>query len=404
MKKFKRVFAIVMDSVGIGAEPDADRFFNGDHNDVGSNTWLHISEKAGPLNVPTMNSLGIHDLCDIKGTTEVSHPHSYVQTMREQSNGKDTLTGHWEMMGIETKVPMVTFTETGFPKALIDELEQRFNRKLIGNYAASGTVILDELGEQSIKEQALIIYTSSDSVLQLAGNVESVVSLDELYRDCEIAREICMRPEYKVGRIIARPFVGSEKGHFKRTTDRRDYALQPSGKTSMISLRENGYHVIAIGKIHDIFAGTGMDESSHIDSNHDGMMQTIEVAKNKDFTGLCFVNLADFDVLFGHRRDPKGYAKSIEEFDADLKVLIENLREDDLLMITADHGNDPTWWGTDHTRERVPLISYSPAFEHGRKIEEVSTFACMGKTILKNFGVEPSENQIGYVISDFLED
>ena len=404
MRKFKRIFAVVMDSVGIGAEPDADRFFNGNHNDVGSNTWLHISEKVGGLNVPTMTSLGLHDLCPVVGTKAVNHPHSYVQTMRELSNGKDTLTGHWEMMGIETKNPLVTFTDTGFPKELLSELEGRFGRKLIGNYSQSGTVILDELGEQSIAENALIVYTSSDSVLQLAGNIEKVIPLEELYRDCEIAREICMRPEYRVGRIIARPFRGEKKGSFVRTTDRRDYALEPSGKTSMISLREQGYYVYAIGKIHDIFAGTGMDASSHIDSNHDGMLQTIDVAKNKDFTGLCFVNLADFDVLYGHRRNPQGYAKSLEEFDADLKVLLDCLHADDLLMITADHGNDPTWWGTDHTREKVPLISYSPSYRNGRLLEETSCFGCMGKTILKNFGVTPSENQVGYPIDALLDD
>lgn len=405
MKNFKRIFAIVMDSVGIGAEPDADQFYNGDHNDVGSNTWLHISEKCNGLHVPTMNSLGLHDLCHgILGTSEVNHPHSYVQTMREMSRGKDTLTGHWEMMGIETKTPLVTFTDTGFPKELIDELSSRIHRKLIGNYAQSGTVILDELGEESIKEKALIIYTSSDSVLQLAGNVESVLPLEELWKDCEIAREICMRPEYRVGRIIARPFIGSKKGHFTRTTDRKDYALEPNGRTALNDLQSAGEKVIAVGKIHDIFAGKGMDESYHITSNHNGMEITTDIAKNRDFKGLCFVNLADFDVLYGHRRNPIGYGKSLEEFDADLAALIQNLKEDDLLLITADHGNDPTFYGTDHTRERVPLISYSPSYQHGRKIEETPTFGCMGKTILANFGLQGSSNQIGYPIETLLED
>ena len=233
--KFKRVFAIVMDSVGIGAEPDADKFFNGDHNDVGSNTWLHISEACHGLKVPTMNALGLNDLCpEIVGTSKVEHPNSYVQTMRELSRGKDTLTGHWEMMGIETKEPLVTFTDTGFPKELMDELSKRTGRKLLGNYAQSGTVILDELGEQSIAEKALIVYTSSDSVLQIAANVDLVCPLEELYKDCEIARELCMKKEWKVGRIIARPFVGTKKGHFKRTSDRRDYALKPAGRTCMM--------------------------------------------------------------------------------------------------------------------------------------------------------------------------
>ena len=403
MKKFRRMFVIVMDSVGIGAEPDADKFFNGDHNDVGSNTWVHVAEKKGGLKVETMNALGIHDLAPIEGTTEVKHPHSYVQTLRERSNGKDTLTGHWEMMGIMTSNPLVTFTDTGFPKELMDELSRRTGRKLIGNYSQSGTVILDELGEQSIKEGSLIVYTSADSVLQIAANID-VVPLEELYRDCEIAREITMKKEWRVGRIIARPFVGTEKGHFKRTTDRRDYALEPDGNTALDDLIKNNKEVIAVGKIHDIFAGRGMNESYHIDSNHDGMMKTLDIAKNRDFEGLCFVNLADFDVLYGHRRNPIGYGDSIEEFDRDLKEILAVLKDDDCLMITADHGNDPTWWGTDHTRERVPLITYSPSYQNGRLIPERDTFGCIGKTILKNFSVTPSENEIGEPIDELLED
>ncbi len=403
MKKFKRMFVIVMDSVGIGAEPDADRFYNGDHNDVGSNTWVHIADKMNGLKVPTMNALGIHDLADIKGTEKVLHPHSYVQTLRERSNGKDTLTGHWEMMGILTENPLVTFTDTGFPKELMDELSKRTGRKLIGNYSQSGTVILDELGEESIREKALIVYTSADSVLQIAANID-VIPLEELYRDCEIAREITMKKEWKVGRIIARPFIGTEKGHFKRTTDRRDYSLEPDGNTSLDDLIKNKKEVIAVGKIHDIFAGRGMNESYHIDSNHDGMMKTLEIAKSRDFEGLCFVNLADFDVLYGHRRDPIGYGKCIEEFDTDLKAILDVLKDDDCLMITADHGNDPTWWGTDHTRERVPLISYSPSYQNGRLISERDTFGCIGKTVLKNFDVAPSDNEIGEVITELLED
>ena len=403
MKKFRRMFVIVMDSVGIGAEPDADKFFNGDHNDVGSNTWVHVAEKKGGLKVETMNALGIHDLAPIEGTTEVKHPHSYVQTLRERSNGKDTLTGHWEMMGIMTSNPLVTFTDNGFPKELMDELSRRTGRKLIGNYSQSGTVILDELGEQSIKEGSLIVYTSADSVLQIAANID-VVPLEELYRDCEIAREITMKKEWRVGRIIARPFVGTEKGHFKRTTDRRDYALEPDGNTALDDLIKNNKEVIAVGKIHDIFAGRGMNESYHIDSNHDGMMKTLDIAKNRDFEGLCFVNLADFDVLYGHRRNPIGYGDSIEEFDKDLKEILAVLKDDDCLMITADHGNDPTWWGTDHTRERVPLITYSPSYQNGRLIPERDTFGCIGKTVLKNFSVTPSENEIGEPIDELLGD
>ena len=399
----KRVFVIVMDSVGIGSEPDADRFYNAGHNDVGSNTWVHIAEKNHGLSVPALEGLGLGDLAHIQGVKKVKHPHSYVQTLRERSNGKDTLTGHWEMMGILTENPLVTFTDTGFPKELMDELSKRTGRKLIGNYSQSGTVILEELGEEQTRDGSLIVYTSADSVLQIAAN-KSCVPLEELYRDCEIAREITMKKEWRVGRVIARPFVGTDKTNFKRTSERRDYALAPEGRTSLDDLLDNAKEVIAIGKIHDIFAGRGMNESMHIDSNHDGMMKTLDVVKNRDFEGLCFVNLADFDVLYGHRRNPKGYAECLEEFDRDLALILEAMRDDDLLMITADHGNDPTWYGTDHTRERVPLISYSPSYQNGRMIEEKDTFGCIGKTILENFSIKPSENQIGAVIPELLTD
>ena len=399
----KRVFVIVMDSVGIGSEPDADLFYNAGHNDVGSNTWVHIAEKNHGLSVPALEGLGLGDLAPIQGVKKVKHPHSYVQTLRERSNGKDTLTGHWEMMGILTENPLVTFTDTGFPKELMDELSKRTGRKLIGNYSQSGTVILEELGEEQTRDGSLIVYTSADSVLQIAAN-KSCVPLEELYRDCEIAREITMKKEWRVGRVIARPFVGTDKTNFKRTSERRDYALAPEGRTSLDDLLDNAKEVIAIGKIHDIFAGRGMNESMHIDSNHDGMMKTLDVVKNRDFEGLCFVNLADFDVLYGHRRNPKGYAECLEEFDRDLALILEAMRDDDLLMITADHGNDPTWYGTDHTRERVPLISYSPSYQNGRMIEEKDTFGCIGKTILENFSIKPSENQIGDVIPELLTD
>ena len=399
----KRVFVIVMDSVGIGSEPDADCFYNAGHNDVGSNTWVHIAEKNHGLSVPALEGLGLGDLAPIQGVKKVKHPHSYVQTLRERSNGKDTLTGHWEMMGILTENPLVTFTDTGFPKELMDELSKRTGRKLIGNYSQSGTVILEELGEEQTRDGSLIVYTSADSVLQIAAN-KSCVPLEELYRDCEIAREITMKKEWRVGRVIARPFVGTDKTNFKRTSERRDYALAPEGRTSLDDLLDNAKEVIAIGKIHDIFAGRGMNESMHIDSNHDGMMKTLDVVKNRDFEGLCFVNLADFDVLYGHRRNPKGYAECLEEFDRDLALILEAMRDDDLLMITADHGNDPTWYGTDHTREKVPLISYSPSYQNGRMIEEKDTFGCIGKTILENFSIKPSENQIGDVIPELLTD
>ena len=393
---FHRIFLIVMDSVGIGAEPDAEKF-----GDQGTNTFVHTAAYCHGLNIPNLNALGIADLAPIEGTSVVSHPKSYVQTLREASNGKDTLTGHWEMMGILTPHPLVTFTETGFPKELIEELKEKTGRKVIGNYSESGTVILKQLGEQQTRDGSLIVYTSADSVLQIAANVEKM-PLEELYRDCEIAREITMRPEWKVGRVIARPYVGKNKDDFTRTPDRKDYALSPSGRTALDDLNKAGLDVIAVGKIHDIFNGLGMTRSLHTVSNEDGMEKTIALAK-EDFHGLCFVNLVEFDSLYGHRRNPLGYGKAIEEFDKKLGELLPLLKEDDLLMITADHGNDPTHTGTDHTRERVPLLSYSPKYQNGRKLEERETFAVIGKTVLNNFSVKPSRNQIGTPIEELLD-
>ncbi|MFA6829449.1 MAG: phosphopentomutase [Bacilli bacterium] len=396
--KFKRMFVLVMDSVGIGAEPDAALF-----GDEGSNTWVHTASFCHGLKVPNLNSLGLRDLAEVEGTSFVPHAHSYIQTLREASNGKDTLTGHWEMMGMLTPNPLVTFTDTGFPKELIDELSKRIGRKLIGNYSESGTVILQKLGKQAMDEGSLIIYTSADSVLQLAGHV-GVIPLEELYKACEIARDLTQKPQWRVGRVIARPYLGDDASNFYRTTDRRDYALSPAGRTTLNDLCDSGKNVIAIGKIHDIFNGSGCQESLHITSNHDGMEKTIEVAKNRDFEGLCFINLVEFDSSYGHRRDPLGYGRCIEEFDQDLGKLLPLLHDDDLLMITADHGNDPTWTGSDHTRERVPLFSYSPSYKNGRLIDERSTFADIGKTILKNFAIDPSKEQIGTAIDELLED
>lgn len=398
MKKFKRVFVIVMDSVGIGEMPDASKF--GDH-DV--NTWMHVSEACGGLKIPQMNALGLGDLAPVLGTQKVNHPHSYCAILKEASNGKDTMTGHWEMMGLLTTKPFKTFTDTGFPKELIDELEEKTGRKVIGNYASSGTEILKELGERQMKTGELIVYTSADSVLQIAAH-EEIIPVPELYRCCEIAREICLRPEYRLGRIIARPYVGENAETFKRTANRHDLALSPSGITVMDVLKDHQKDVVCVGKIGDIFNQVGVTESHKTKSNADGMNQTIEIAKNHDFEGLCFVNLVEFDSEYGHRRNPLGYAKAIEEFDVQLKDLLAVLKEDDLLMITADHGNDPTAPGTDHTREKVPLIMYSPSFKEGRMLSERDSFADIGMTVLKNFGLPKAENQIGKPIDELLND
>ena len=398
MKKFKRIFIIVTDSAGIGEMPDAEKF-----GDKGTNTWVHTAEKCGGLNVPNMNSMGIGDLADVKGTSIVSHPHAYSMRLREASNGKDTMTGHWEMMGIYTTKPFITFTETGFPQALIDELAQKTGHKIIGNYAASGTEILKELGEQQMKENSLIVYTSADSVLQIAAH-EEVTGVQELYRCCEIAREICLRPEYYVGRVIARPYIGTDASNFKRTPNRHDLAVSPSGTTAMDILKKNGYMVSCIGKIGDIFNGVGVVKTQKTVSNKDGMEKTIDECKNHDFEGLCYVNLVEFDSEYGHRRNPLGYGKALEEFDVQLGELMEASKEDDLIMVTADHGNDPTHTGTDHTREKVPLICFSKSFKHGKYLDERECFADIGETILQNFGLKKADTMIGKPIKELLED
>lgn len=398
MKKFKRIFVIVTDSVGIGEMPDAKSF-----GDVGTNTFVHTAEKCGGLNIPVMNSMGLGDLAPIKGTSIVSHPNAYCMRLREASNGKDTMTGHWEMMGIYTTKPFQTFTDTGFPKSLIDELEKETGHKVIGNKAASGTEILKELGEEQMRDNSLIVYTSADSVLQIAAH-EEVTGVKELYRCCEIARKICMKPEYFVGRVIARPYIGTCAADFKRTPNRHDLAVSPSGTTVMNILQDNHYMVSCVGKIGDIFNQVGVVKTQKTVSNIDGMEKTIDEAKNHDFTGLCYVNLVEFDSEFGHRRNPLGYGKCLEEFDVKLGELVKVLKDDDLVMITADHGNDPTHTGTDHTREKVPLLVYSKSFKHGKYLEERSTFADIGGTILKNFNLKKSANEIGEPIEELLND
>lgn len=388
---YKRIFLVVMDSVGCGTAPLSHLY-----GDDGANTIAHISEATGGISLPTLESLGYGHLTAIKGVKSVDMPLGYFAKADELSRGKDTMTGHWEMMGIHTTKPFKTFTDTGFPKELIERLERETGHTIIGNKAASGTEILKELGEEHIKSKAMIVYTSADSVLQIACH-ETYFGLEELYRCCKIAREICLEEEYKVGRIIARPFIGETKDTFKRTPNRHDYALSPTHKTTLDSLKEAGYDVISIGKINDIFNTCGITEAYKSVSNHNGMEELMSVAK-KDFTGLCFVNLVDFDALYGHRRDPKGYKIALEEFDQDLKELLPYIGKDDLLMITADHGNDPTWTGTDHTREYVPIIIYNPALKGGN-LGVRTSFADLGQTIAENFKVE--KQQIG---KSFLEE
>ena len=396
MEMYKRIFVIVLDSLGIGAMPDAARFA-----DEGADTFGHILEKTKTLNIPNLRRLGFLNLkCggDMKG---VESPEGRFMRMREASNGKDTMTGHWEMRGIKTEKPFRTFTEHGFPAELIKELEKQCGKKVIGNKSASGTEIIEELGEEEIRTGSMIVYTSADSVMQICGN-EETFDLEELYRCCETARRITMKDEWRVGRVIARPYIGMKKGEFKRTSNRRDYALKPPAPTVLNALKDAGNDVIGVGKIHDIFCGEGITKTYHSESSVHGMEQTIDVCK-EEFTGLCFVNLVDFDALWGHRRNVEGYGKEIEKFDEKLGVLLECLSQDDLLILTADHGNDPTYKGTDHTREYVPFLAYSKRMQAGGPLPEAETFAVIGATVAENFGVDMPKGTIGYSVLSRLQ-
>ncbi len=395
MEKFKRIFVVVMDSFGAGGATDAAKY-----GDEGADTMGHIAECV-ELKIPNLQKLGLSNLHPLRGVEPAAHPMGYYTTLQERSVGKDTMTGHWEMMGLYTEKPFITFTETGFPPELIRELEKRTGHKVIGNKSASGTQILDELGEEEIATGHMIVYTSADSVLQICGN-EETFGLDELYRCCAIARELTMKDEWKVGRVIARPYVGKKRGEFKRTSNRHDYAVKPSHPTVLNLLKEAGYDVRSIGKINDIFSGEGITEAVKSKSSVQGMEQTIEAAE-QDFHGLCFVNLVDFDALWGHRRDPKGYGEEIMRFDEKLGILLEKLREDDLLIITADHGNDPTYKGTDHTREKVPFLAYSKALTQSGELPGQDTFGVIGATIADNFSVSMCDYMIGKSILEALK-
>ncbi|MGL5870320.1 phosphopentomutase [Clostridium chrysemydis] len=396
MKKYKRIFTIVIDSLGVGAMNDSEKY-----GDIKVDTLGHISESVNSFNIPNLQKMGIGNLHKVKHVDPVEKPIGYRTKLNEASVGKDTMTGHWEMMGLHITKPFKTFTDTGFPKELLDELEARTGHKIVGNKSASGTEILDELGEHQMKTGDMIVYTSADSVLQICGH-EETFGLDELYRCCEIARELTLKDEWKVGRIIARPYLGNKKGEFKRTSNRHDYALKPYGETALNALKDKGLEVISVGKIKDIFDSEGITEGNKSKSSVHGMEQTLEIM-DRDFEGLCFVNLVDFDALWGHRRNPKGYAEELEKFDVNLGKVLEKLNDDDLLIITADHGNDPTYKGSDHTRERVPFLAYSPSMKDSGELEERKTFADIGATIADNFEVQMPEGTIGSSILEKLK-
>lgn len=372
---FKRVFLIVLDSLGVGEANDAIKF-----DDVGANTFGNILDKTD-VDFPNLEALGMTDLVKNTNKQEIG----YCTKAMPISIGKDTLTGHLEIMGIETTIPFKTYPNKGFPKELIEELEKRTGRIVLGNIIASGTEIIEQLGEEQIRTKGIIVYTSADSVLQIAAH-EEIIPVNELYSICKIAREITMADKWKVGRIIARPFVGN-KGSFVRTSNRHDYALDPASETVLDNLYNNKFDVISIGKISDIFNNNGITTSIKTKNNLDGINKILDTIK-LDFSGLCFANLNDFDSLYGHRRNYIGYANAIKEFDNYLPTILNSMNEDDLLIITADHGNDPTYKGTDHTRENVPVLIYSKSFKESRKIDNLTTFADIGATIADNFNVQ----------------
>ena len=382
---YKRVFVIVMDSVGTGAAHDAAKF-----DDVGSDTLGHVGEYyKGALKLPNLSKLGISNLRDtpIEGVPVADPAIGDYGKMEEISAGKDSMDGHWEMMGLPVMKPLSTFPN-GFPQEIVDKLEKFSGRKVIVNKPYSGTEVIHDYGERQMETGELILYTSGDSVMQIAAH-EDVIPVEELYKICEYARTLVNGPEYTVGRIIARPYVGPDKDHFTRTANRHDFSLKPVGETDMDRLRAAGYDVIGVGKINDIFSGEGIDKGYHNESNMDGMDHVDEVMK-QDFTGFCFTNLVDFDAMYGHRRNPKGFGQALMDFDKRLGKVLDEMKPDDLLMVTADHGNDPGFKGTDHTRENVPLLVYSPSMnKSNQSLGLRKTFSDLGATILENFNVEP---------------
>lgn len=380
---YKRIFTIVLDSVGTGAAPDAAQF-----DDEGSDTLGHVGEAyEGKLALPNLQKLGLSNLREeaIEGVPAVDNPLGYYGKMTEVSAGKDSMDGHWEMMGLPVTQPL-DFFPNGFPEELLAKIADFSGRKIVGNRPASGTKIIEELGEHQMETGDLIIYTSGDSVLQIAAH-EEIIPLDELYRICEYARSLVNGPKYTLGRVIARPYIGTNKENFTRTSHRHDYSLEPTGKTDLDYLQENHIQTIGIGKINDIFSGNGLDDVYHNDDNMDGMNH-LDHVMTQDFTGFCFVNLVDFDSMYGHRRNPIGFGQALMDFDQRLATVLEQLREDDLLLITADHGNDPGFKGTDHTREQVPLLAYSPSMEKSASLGIRSTFSDLGATVLSNFNVK----------------
>lgn len=376
---YKRIAVIVLDSVGIGELPDA-----GAYGDLGAHTLGHIVERVAGLALPSLRRLGLANIAPLGDWAPKPTPIGYYGKMAEVSAGKDTMTGHWELMGLRIDKPFRTFPD-GFPLELLQAFETETGRGVLGNKAASGTEILDELGPEQMRSGAWIVYTSADSVFQLAAH-EEIIPLEELYNACRVARRLTMREAFSVGRVIARPYVG-KPGAFQRTSNRHDYAVKPPQPTVMNALKAAGREVLAVGKINDIFSGEGVTRAIPTKSNADGIDATLRALRT-DFTGLLFTNLVDFDSLYGHRRDPQGYGRALEQFDRAVPALLEALGPDDLLLVTADHGNDPAHAGTDHTREYVPLLAWSPSLTGSGRLGDRTTFADVAATLADNFGVK----------------
>ena len=375
----KRAIVIVTDSMGIGEMPDAHAY-----GDEGANTLLHIYDRMENFNIPNLRKLGIGNIEEaFRDELKEESPVGCYGKMKELSRGKDTITGHWEIAGIETKTPFKTYPD-GFPEEFIKQFEKKIGRECIGNYPASGTEIIEDLGPEHEKTGKPIVYTSADSVFQIAANT-AVIPLERLYEICEAAREL-LQGEWACGRVIARPYV-IENGKRKRTSDRRDYAVSPAEETILDKVKKTGQTVYAIGKIRDIFNGQGITESVHTSGNMNGVDETVNALK-KDFGGMIFTNLVDFDSLYGHRRNPEGYGRAIEEFDSRLPEIIEAMKDEDILFICADHGNDPVHTGFDHTREYVPLLVYGKKLKNNIKLGTRETFADLGATVADYLGAE----------------
>ncbi|MCB0047489.1 MAG: phosphopentomutase [Caldilineaceae bacterium] len=383
----KRVIVTVLDSVGIGETPDAASF-----GDVGSNTLGNIGRVTGGLHLANLEKMGLANIAILPGLTPQSVPSAVYGKMAEVSPGKDTTTGHWELMGIHLVQPFPLYPQ-GFPSEVMDRYAAETGRGWLGNYPASGTVIIEELGAEHMATGKTIVYTSGDSVFQIAAH-EEIIPVDELYRICEIAREI-LRGEHEVSRVIARPFVG-EPGNFTRTANRRDFSVEPPEPTLLDILKDAGMMVYAVGKIEDIFAGQGITHAVHTQDNMDGVDQTLIAMREQTEPGLIFTNLVDFDAKFGHRNNPQGYADCLAEFDARLPELVTALREDDLLVITADHGNDPTTPSTDHSREYVPILLVGPALPRGVNIGVRATFADLAATIAELLEVKAPAQGVSF--------